>query len=331
MQVSSVTKPGREEVQRCARELGFQLVHFCSAARLQERFSLHQGISAISQELPTLIVLAMKSPLGLPWARHAGTKQFWAGRILKRIDEACMKLVCLLERYGGKALVVSSLSIDFDQNDSTDLSPAGQGSWLLRAAAVVSGMGSWGLNQMVLTPEFGPRIFLGGVLSDQQWEPHEPLGTELCLGLEQCGRCAAICPEDAIPRRARVGSSLSDTRGLNAEACARSSQVYGLPTFRSHLTEIFQQRAAGPDALWNSIKKRTTGELWQTMIMMKEGAFMGCAECVQVCPVGQDYEAVQRSPHRSQDLPEGVKRSVNNGFVQIEHSPSRKKTTEPRP
>ncbi len=312
----------KEQLKQVAGSLGFSLIRVCSVASLAAELPASQHPSRISEELRTLVVVAMKSPVGIGWARHRGTKQFWAGRILKRIDETCMRLVDHLERQGARAMVLSSLSIDFDQDDSTDLCPAGQGSQVLRAAAVVSGMGTWGLNQMVLTPEYGPRVFLGGVLVDQEWEPDAPLERELCAGLEECGRCAAVCPEDAIPRRAPLGAPLSQVRRLDAPACARSAQPYGVPTFLSHLEQVFGKRAEGAEALWNAVKQRTTGELWQTMIMLKEGAFTGCAECVQVCPVGEDYERVQRSPHRQRDLPGGVSRSVADGFVQIEHAPS---------
>ncbi len=312
----------KEQLKQVAGSLGFPLTRVCSVASLAEELPASQHPSRISEELRTLVVVAMKSPAGIGWARHRGTKQFWAGRILKRIDESCMRLVDHLERRGAMAMVLSSLSIDFDHDDSTGLCPAGQGSQVLRAAAVASGMGTWGLNQMVLTPEFGPRMFLGGVLADQEWEPDAPLDQELCPGLEECGRCAAVCPEDAIPRRAPLGASLAQVRRLDGPACARSAQPYGASTFLSHLEQVFGKRTGGAEALWNAVKQRTTGELWQTMIMMKEGAFTGCAECVQVCPAGEDYERVQRSPHRQRDLPGGVIRSVADGFIQIEHAPS---------
>jgi len=67
-------------------------------------------------------------------------------------------------------------------------------------------------------PEFGPRIHLGGVLTQAELEAGQPLQKELCLGLEECGLCAGICPEDAIPRRARRGAPLSEYRGLDAVA-----------------------------------------------------------------------------------------------------------------
>jgi len=51
--------------------------------------------------------------------------------------------------------------------------------------------------------------------------------------------------------------------------------------------------------------------------MVKEGAFTGCAECVQVCPVGADHAGYAGTPHRQRDFPDGVPISTKDGFVEI--------------
>jgi len=51
--------------------------------------------------------------------------------------------------------------------------------------------------------------------------------------------------------------------------------------------------------------------------MVKEGAFTGCTECVQVCPVGADYAGYAQTPHRARDFPDGVPISTKDGMVEV--------------
>jgi len=277
----------RETIIQKAKELDLDLAGFASAKSLEDKLPQKYRPSRIAGHMRTLIIVAKRSYTGFVFAHHSGTKQFWGGRIIKRLDETCAKLADFVESLGASAFPVSSLMIDM-KGDGLDLCPAGQGSPLLKMAAVEAGLGTLGLNNMLLTPEFGPRIYLGGVLTDAEIEPGKPLKEELCLGLEACGRCAAVCPEDAIPRRARRGARLSEYRGLDRAACARSSQPLGARRFKEHLTEIFLTRDR-PEEMWSRLGSRLTGAFWQEMIMVKEGVFTGCSACVNVCPVGEDY------------------------------------------
>ncbi len=72
-----------------------------------------------------------------------------------------------------------------------------------RRAAVAAGLGEMGWMGRVLTPENGPRMVWGSVITDLEL-PQDPLygGPKLC-DPEQCGyRCAKACPMNAIPRDA---------------------------------------------------------------------------------------------------------------------------------
>lgn len=277
----------RDIITRRGIDLGLDLIGFVSTGRLETKVPERYRPSRISEHMKTLVVVAKRSFSGFVVAHHGGTKQFWGGRVIKRLDETSMKLADFIESLGAIAFPVSSLMADMGEREGIDLCPAGQGSPLLRIGAVEAGLGTLGLNLMLLTPEFGPRVYLGGVLTDAHIEPGKPLAGELCLGLEECGRCAAVCPEDAIPRRARRGAPLAEVRGLDAAACARSSQPLGSRRFKDHLTQVLLARD-NKDEMWSLIGSRLTGAFWQEMLMIKEGAFTGCSACVNICPVGDD-------------------------------------------
>lgn len=144
----------------------------------------------------------------------------------------------------------------------------------------------------------------------------EPVKEELCPGLEECGRCAAICPEQAIPGEAPQGAPLSQYRGLDSRACARSSQPAGVFSYVEHLKALLRSQTA--EELQGKIFSSTTRKIWHNMAILRQGAFAGCMRCMEVCPVGDDYADLARSPHRQQDLPAGVQHGITKGLVQIQ-------------
>jgi ferredoxin len=313
MEVATMDKA---TVRAQARELGIDLLGVAAVASLEATLPPDLRPSTLSGAMQSVLVGVRRSYRGLVWARHVPTKHFWAGRVLKEFEEQLGDLAAAIEGSGAAALLVPAMGMDYELRTPVDLTPAGQGTYFARVAAVQAGLGNLGLNNMLLTPEFGPRCFVGAVLTELPLEPDLPLDAELCLGLEACGRCAAICPEQAIPLRAPQGAPLSEVRRLDAVACARSSQPYGPATMARHLTAALD--SANAQECWRLVKGLTTGELWQQVTMHKDGAFTACQACAEVCPVGADYESVQRSPHRQADLPDGVIHGCVDGWVSVQ-------------
>ncbi len=313
-EAAMTTALSAESIQQRGRELGLDLIGFASASSLDDRLPEVYRPSRLATHMPTVIVVAKRSYAGFVVAHHGGTKQFWGGRILKRLDETCVDLAGFIEKHDAAAFPLSSMMVDMGDRHGLDLCPAGQGSPLLTMAAVEAGLGTLGLNLMLLTPQFGPRVYLGGVLTELEITPGVPMAEELCLGLEDCGRCAAVCPEDAIPRQARRDASLADIRDLDRVACARSSQALGPVKLQAHLRDIFANRGHSED-MWARISDRLTGALWQEMLMVKEGSLTGCSACVNSCPVGSDYEELTQ---RLGMTPPDVQKTKTKDFVQIE-------------
>jgi epoxyqueuosine reductase QueG len=306
-----------DEIRELASFLGADLAGFAPVGVLDDSLPEGQRPSELMAGAGTLIVLAKRTLHGIVWSRHLPSKQLAGGRNLRVLDRLTTGIAYRLEDRGHPALPLSPAALDFAVRGPEDVTPAGQGSLLLRSAAVKAGLGTWGLNRMVLTPSYGPRLFFGGVLTSIELAPDRSISDELCPGLEACGRCAAVCPEDAIPRRARVGAPLAEIRGLDCAACARSCQPYGYGVILEYLDEALES----PDSLerFQRVHSRMTAEIWLEMTMMKEAAITGCSDCTQVCPVGDDYAMVQRSPHRRNDLPEELPRSSVDGELEIEH------------
>jgi epoxyqueuosine reductase len=309
----------KAELKRFACDLGIDLVGVTTRARLDERLPPEDRPSRITEYLDTVLVLAKHIHAGAAGARDGIHKQFGGAVLHRSLEEASAELAYHLEAKGHVAAVIPSLFLDFRDRHPEDNCPAGQASRFLRLAAVEAGLGTLGLNMMLLTPRFGPRVILTGMLADLALEPDPPLAVELCPGLQGCGRCAAICPEDAIPRSATAGAPLAAVRGLDGRACARSSQPNGVGAYVEHLRNILKADGAGERLAL--VQSPATARIWQNMAVLRQGAFTGCMACMEVCPVGEDYARIQQSPHRQADLPGGVRRTPAGGRVMIAWAP----------
>jgi epoxyqueuosine reductase QueG len=81
----------------------------------------------------------------------------------------------------------------------------------LKLAAYEAGIGVFGRCGLIVTPELGPRIRLGALLTDAELDPTPKL--EDFNPCRQCTRCAEICPVEAID------PTLPPPKGFNREKC----------------------------------------------------------------------------------------------------------------
>lgn len=81
-----------------------------------------------------------------------------------------------------------------------------------RHAAYFAGLGTFGMNNMLLTPEFGPRVRFGSIIT-QAPLPADPVQKDdLCV---RCRRCARLCPSHALPENDYPGG-ITDKRACAA-------------------------------------------------------------------------------------------------------------------
>ena len=69
-----------------------------------------------------------------------------------------------------------------------------------RHAATRAGLGEFGYNNIVLTPQFGPRVRFNSIITDAELVADPLLATPLCLR-DRCGLCLAACHMDAVALR----------------------------------------------------------------------------------------------------------------------------------
>ena len=71
--------------------------------------------------------------------------------------------------------------------------PLGLGLFSQRHAAIMAGLGEFGLNNLVVTSQYGPRVRFNSVITEAELEPSKLLEKKVCLG-ESCSICVEGCP-----------------------------------------------------------------------------------------------------------------------------------------
>jgi epoxyqueuosine reductase len=133
----------------------------------------------------------------------------------------------------------------------------------LKPAASLAGLGHIGRSTLLITPDWGPRVRLVGLLVEQELSPDPPFARDLCAEQPLCREkplCIAACPYRAI--------APGDSRGVppgkkvNIERCV----VY----------HVIDREITKP---WDRFIRRAS-----------ERGFMECTLCNLACPYGEGIE-----------------------------------------
>jgi epoxyqueuosine reductase len=266
-----------------AREFGADLVGIADGETMNKYApdgATCRPIDITELDYKRVIVLAMHLSNGaariVPWGDR--TKFYNDELALSTLEALSLELAYWLEERGYPAVIVPPSHVDprrYSGDPTKHLPPL----LSLPHAAVEAGLGTLGLNQQLLTPEFGPRVVLTAVLSSVEVEPDERRTESLCLG-PSCGRCLSVCPADAVGHWKR-----------DWDACDTHRSPYGFAKLVQHLNDVITE----PDAQKKKdlLRTETMFNLWQS-ILRGSGVITGCRRCADVCPVGADFETMLR-------------------------------------
>ena len=271
-------------VKARARELGADLVGIASAQTLNA-FPPDplwpQTPERISRYVKSVITIVQHIPAGAFRCRTNTPVQYMDMLVLRKMDKVAYRLAEELERGGHPSFVVPAQETDWS------LKRASYGRLSTRHLGVESGLGTLGLEVNILTPEYGPRVYLTGILTELALDADAPMTEQVCIG-ESCSRCLHACPGDAVLHF-----------GIDKRACAQHAQEFGFSTILKLLEQAVDAHAQGAstDALVATARSRDYFGFWQGLLRVV-GSFGDCPRCLAVCPVGDDYHAHLAEPQK---------------------------------
>ena len=259
-------------VKERALELGAHLVGIASAAKLNAfppdpRWP--QTPERISPYCKSVIVIASRIPVGAFRCKSNVPVQYLDMLVMRRMDKICYLLAQELEEAGHPSFVTAGQETDWSYKR------ASYGRLSTRHLGVEAGLGTLGLEVNLLTPEFGPRLYLTGILTELELEADAPMTEQVCIG-ESCSRCLHACPADAVLHF-----------GIDKRACATEAQEFGFAQILRFLDGLVDRP---PPDYAAAFRSRDFFGFWQGLLRVV-GSFGDCPRCLAVCPVGNDYHA----------------------------------------
>ena len=157
----------------------------------------------------------------------------------------------------------------------------------LKDAAVLAGLGSVGINNLVVTPEYGPRIRFRALLIDRELQPTGPLEFNPC---ESCGQpCRAACPKGAF------ANAVYTPRELDQAVLPGTDGTYDRVVCNTKLEEQIEEASKAMRASEQEHQeiRESVQEFEECGAGVREEDFCPefcvkfCRECELSCPAGE--------------------------------------------
>src|SRR5205085_5038131 len=235
----------------------------------------------ISPYVKSVIVLVQRIPAGAFRAKLNEPVQYMDMLVLRKMDKIAYRLAEELEEAGHPSFVTAAQETDWNYKR------ASYGRLSTRHLGVEAGLGTLGLEVNILTPEYGPRVYLTGILTELELEADRPMTEQVCIG-ESCSRCLHSCPGDAVLHF-----------GIDKRGCAEHAQEFGFAQILKFLGRALDAQAEGAttEDLIAMARSRDFFGFWQGLLRVV-GSFGDCPRCLAVCPVGDDYHAHLAGPQK---------------------------------
>jgi epoxyqueuosine reductase QueG len=276
-------------VKAMAREFGADLVGIASA-KVLNAFPpdplFPQTPERISRYVKSVIVIVQHIPVAAFRAKQNVAVQYIDMLVLRRMDKIAFRLAEALENRGFPSFVTAAQETDWNYKR------ASYGRLSTRHLGIEAGLGTFGLEVNILTPEYGPRVYLTGILTELELEADRPITEQVCIG-ESCSRCLYSCPSDAVRHF-----------GIDKRLCSTEAQEFGFGQITGYVDKILD---AAPASRRRMVASQDVFGFWQGLLRVV-GSFGDCPRCLAVCPVGNDYHAHLAEPQK--DIPEKTPEKV---------------------
>ena len=250
-----------EIVKSHAKALGCDLVGVCSIEALKE---WEEEGKRILPNASSVVIVACRHSSAAIDSNNLRMAQFDTHCVYDKLEGILNGLSVFLE---DKEFLAVSLPLYLPIKMSKETQGL-IGDISLRHAAVEAGLGEMGLNRLLLTKRFGPRVRLGALLTTASLKPDKRFTEKIC---NDCGECIKACPAEAITQDGNV----------DVRKCARVILKYALPGLIRFVPSLVGKSV---DEVWEATREPFLWEIWQTMTY---GTFYNCFECIKACSIGK--------------------------------------------
>lgn len=264
------------KVKALAVEAGAQIAGIVSVDQLEAVTPTEKTPLKLIESGKSVVAYGIPLLRGVMRSRDLRLKRYNAVEACRLGDEVGLKLAYFLEKMGYETLIVhADVPVDFEKGGM-------MGDLSLRHVAVEAGLGEIGLSTNFICREYGPRIYLGAVITSAELIPDQKRNAGLCKGHE-CALCVKACPVGAVK-----GDGTKDHK-----RCMPEAMPFGLRNALRHFNQILKEtdRKKQGDLIYSL----DTFNAWQSLVT-KIGVFGGCFVCMEVCPVGKTGENKTNAP-----------------------------------
>jgi epoxyqueuosine reductase len=146
----------------------------------------------ILSDAASVIIFGKQFPEGTFRAKSTAPYTMVRNQLIHRLDDIALNLSYKIEESGNIAVPIPSAE-PYEYWDSQRRH--GRGILSLKHAAQLAGLGSIGKNTLLITREFGNRLWLGGLITNLKLNPDSP-AEPLCP--DNCRICIDACPQSAL-------------------------------------------------------------------------------------------------------------------------------------
>lgn len=246
-------------IQYC-KELGADLAGIASVEALRQRGALQEEVLKGAQ---SAVVIAVAHSTGALRSSNIQVKQYDTRYTYSKVDEVAHRMARALEGEGYPSVAIPAyIPLDMGEGKQGMVGLVDH-----RQAAREAGLGTLGLNNLLVTREFGPRVRLGCVLTTAPLLPTLPLKEDVCTG---CKLCWEKCPSQAFLEPGQIDKT----------KCMRSLFLYGLRGLLRFGHQMID--STSPQERKDLMRSEALRELWQNFM---SGSYYYCFECQAQCPL----------------------------------------------
>ena len=254
------------DLRQAALDCGENLAGFADAKELVDEKTGRnpRNILPGAQSVAVFAVKYLEGSMMAPQIRMAVNDcrhmDFQLGQISRKIGG-------LLEEKGFRAVLLPS----YFPMEMSEETKGLLGDISLKRAGIAAGLGKIGINGLLVTPEYGPRIRLAGVLTDMPANTGKATENAVPEFCKSCGLCIEKCPAQAISRE-----------GVDVNKCVKHvGRPHGVASLMKFIISAMDKPK---DEVKEMVRSPEFLHYYQNFMI---GVHFNCHTCQSVCPIGR--------------------------------------------